>query len=491
MQKKYLTGLDFLRVFCMGLYVILCYSLPLYFAESYKPLLGFSAGTLFCIYGFCSLQDETNLAERIRRCLVAFSICFAGYAVLLMLFCRVLYGTFFPALDARALLNFAVLNYWPTLNGWPGIVGQSIWLLQAALYSVLLCALFRRCRKWDWLICIILFVFSFYSGDGAALCHFNLLGNEYIPGNFLTRALPYMLLGRIIWRKQQKLCAFHPLIWVGVVIVGFVLAMAELYLFARWEIMIYSGHLLGFIPVTVGLCVLALQLPSPREHSNIAVFVKYYYRWLYYAFNPLAELLSLFGLFIYKTYAQYALFYSVISVLVLITVAIPVAILSVCKAAKTRLCLAQDRVSDTVEENELDALEALLEQNDKEALQVQQQKLQQAAARMKITNSSMEITDSQASLGWIGEFNKRKEEQDAQAAVLGMNSERFSEMEEKYSEQVELRKTVADLRAAAVETVKEQTDRTRTAASLGKRNAVVQNDEVLISLLEDDGPKQK
>ncbi|WP_139199771.1 hypothetical protein [Ruminococcus albus] len=43
------------------------------------------------------------------------------------------------------------------------------------------------------------------TGEFAGIIHFGILGYQYIPGNWLIRALPYLLLGKILREKSEML----------------------------------------------------------------------------------------------------------------------------------------------------------------------------------------------------------------------------------------------------------------------------------------------
>ena len=90
---------------------------------------------------------------------------------------------------------------------WPFPVGETIWFIQALLYARVILwfmnkyGLMKHYKK----ILIVTALLTVFFGEFAGIIRFNFHGYTYIPGNAITRALPYMLLGRFLYEKREAL----------------------------------------------------------------------------------------------------------------------------------------------------------------------------------------------------------------------------------------------------------------------------------------------
>ena len=110
------------------------------------------------------------------------------------------YGKPFMYFNKRGIFYFVVLNFWGEN------ICSTIWYVQSVLYTLIILWLLRRFKNLDWVLRILLFALSILIGELAEVINFSFLGNDYIPGNSLTRTLSYMLLGRLIYRFYDFGC---------------------------------------------------------------------------------------------------------------------------------------------------------------------------------------------------------------------------------------------------------------------------------------------
>ena len=227
-----------------------------------KSLSGFAIPAFYILSGFYVLDTkrEERMAKtlrKIKRTALCFGIVFLFYVVLnvgLMLLTH--FQTF--AFSKRMLFNFIVLNLWPLP------IGDNIWFIQAMLYAYIVIFILDKLKlmKFYRILLIILFIFMILTGELSGVIRFsNPLGYPYIPGNWLTRALPYILLGKLLRDKKKKLMEIKFWKYLIAFVVGGVLVVLELFILVWTKTLRYEAHMIGFAIMAVAVCGLAISLP--------------------------------------------------------------------------------------------------------------------------------------------------------------------------------------------------------------------------------------
>ncbi len=297
MNKKYYASIDVLRVLLMVFMIIGSYPLPGLTGSYIVPLCSFAAGTFFTLYGYFVLHEVEDISARIKRSIKRVFIAFAIAAVVyfaLILVEQLLFGgfesisAFFASyFTPRIIFNFVVLNYW-TPN-----IGCNIWFLQAALYALIIFYFLDKWKllKYDLQIMIILFLIAIIFGEGAHLIHFNILDYQYIPGNFLTRAMPYMLLGRILhgYRRNRTFNSLRTWIWGVIFALGLMLAFIEMVALDTTYNLIYPNHMVGFILMAAAATMISLRITRtiPGE-----AYARDIYHVMFFVFTPIGEIIT-------------------------------------------------------------------------------------------------------------------------------------------------------------------------------------------------------
>jgi len=294
-HRTMLASMDLLRLLCVVFLIVGAYGLPLPFFSDIQPLFNFAAPTLFTVYGFLVLRNGADLLKYLKRTAKTLLIVLAAYLLVTAAYAWMAEGTplyYFTAGAAFRLLIF---------NDWCAPLCTTIWLLQATVYALFFFWLFRKLRRYDWVAFLVLLLASVILCDLSGVLHLSLplsfLGEgyalSYIPVNFLTVAMPYMLLGRIIhnhfrlipqWIRYQPLLAFA---------IGAVLAEAEYLALKRSDLLPYSGHLLGFVLMAGAACVLCAKHPSGGTLRWLAPSAVPLAKWVYFIFQPIGMFLLL------------------------------------------------------------------------------------------------------------------------------------------------------------------------------------------------------
>ena len=249
---------------------------------------GFAIPAFFVLSGYYVLDNKRDVRmektlRKIKRTAVCFVAVFILYAVINLLLIILHFMAF--ASSKRAIFDFVILNVWPFE------VGNSIWFIQAILYAYVIIFIADKLKlmKYYKIFMIVLFVIMILTGELAGTLRFNILGYPYIPGNWLTRALPYILLGRFLREKKKSLMKVQFWKYLIAFVIGGVLVIAELLILAWTGCLRYEGHMIGYGIMAVAVCGLAISIPiyTPNRiihfDSAISGFIYVLMNPMYYA----------------------------------------------------------------------------------------------------------------------------------------------------------------------------------------------------------------
>ena len=218
---------------------------------------GFAIPSFYILSGyFILVEDRMERFEKYRRKILRSLFLFLFLCAFYAIANTVLFiaGNISFSFSLRTVFNFLVLNLWPLP------IGSNIWFVQAALIAYLLIALADRLglMRFYKVALVLTMVFMLLTGELAGVIHLNLFGYGVIPGNWLTRAIPYILLGKFLREKRESLKKVprwvYPVLWV----LGAGLTVGEILLLGRTGNLVYQGHMFGFGVMAVAACSLAV-----------------------------------------------------------------------------------------------------------------------------------------------------------------------------------------------------------------------------------------
>lgn len=225
-----------------------------------SALSGFAAPCFFMLSGYFVLPDDDEISmEKTKRKIKRSFFCFI-FLLLVYLLINILVSVthHLPfSVSLRSVFNFLVLNLWPFS------IGSNIWFILAMLtaYIVIFLALRLNLMRFYKPVLIISVILMLLLGEFAGLIHFNVAGYHCIPGNWLTRAIPYILLGKFLREKEDHLLCTaewkYILIWVA----GALLTLAEIFVLKRTGFLVYEGHMIGYGVMAFAACGLAISHP--------------------------------------------------------------------------------------------------------------------------------------------------------------------------------------------------------------------------------------
>ena len=229
-------------------------------------LLGFVFPALFIVSGYLVLRQSENIEKRILRTVGRTAICFVIlFAIYLGLSLLAEWDITVAAITSKEFwLDFLLLGDFNLPISVP------LWYVQALLYAYIIIYVFYKLKllKFDIYIAVLCLIVTVLTGELAGVIGFNFLGHTYLSGNFLTRALPYILLGCFIHRKRQtflNLKAKHY---------GYIIAGGVVLLFVEYAILIFAGskgyvsHLLGTTLIAFGISFFCLNIEGMKIRSK-------------------------------------------------------------------------------------------------------------------------------------------------------------------------------------------------------------------------------
>ncbi len=115
----------------------------------------------------------------------------------------------------------------------------------------------------------ILVIIMLLTGELSAMLRFNIFGYQYIPGNWLTRALPYILIGRLLREMKKSVIKIQFWKYLIAFVIGGVLVIAEILGLGWFDCLRYQGHMFGYGIMAVAVCGLAISIPIERPNRII------------------------------------------------------------------------------------------------------------------------------------------------------------------------------------------------------------------------------
>ena len=273
-----------------------------------NSLSGFAIPAFFVLSGYYVLDNNRNerlgnTLRKIKRTALCFAFVFLFYVALnvAMIFLFQMKFEF----TKRILFEFIVLNVWPqTLLP----IGDNIWFIQAMLYAYIIIYILDRLKllRFYKIYLIILIVIMLLTGEFASFLRFkNLFGYPCIPGNWLTRALPYILIGRVLREKKKALMRVQFWKYLIAFVVGGGLVLFEIMALKWFGALQYIGHMIGYGIMAVAVCGLAISIPINRP-NRIIHFDSAISGLIYVFMNPVYFGLGLLLSVNYPSFVKYA-----------------------------------------------------------------------------------------------------------------------------------------------------------------------------------------
>ena len=256
-------------------------------------LSGFAIPAFFVLSGYYVLDNNKDVRQerilrKIKRSALCFAFVFLFYVAINVVLILLHYVKF--TFSKRMLFEFVVMNLWPFE------IGNNIWFIQAMLYAYIIIFLLDKCKllRYYKIILIVLILIMLLTGEFAGILRFNnVFGYSYIPGNWLTRALPYMLLGRLLREKRKSIMKVKFWKFLIAFVVGGSLVILEFLLLSLSGYLRYEGHMIGFGIMAFAVCALGISIPINRP-NRVIHFDSAITGFIYVLMNPIFYMLVIF-----------------------------------------------------------------------------------------------------------------------------------------------------------------------------------------------------
>ena len=127
----------------------------------------------------------------------------------------------------------------------------------------------------DKVFLILSLIFLLLSGELAGLKHIHALALHTIPENWFTRALPYILLGKLLREKEELLLRIAAWKYIVICVVGAALSVGETFLLGRMNLLFNDEHFIAYVITAVAVCGLALSKPLGSD-SPLTAFLTHF-----------------------------------------------------------------------------------------------------------------------------------------------------------------------------------------------------------------------
>ena len=264
--RYYLTCVKKMRLLLMIGAILYTYGIFPAFQEESGVVLGFVFPALFIISGYVVLWGGNDIEQRILRTIKRTAICFL---ILLVVYFGLsmlvdVNGTMKLISSKRFWFDLVVLN----VCSLP--IGSTIWYVQSLLYAYIVIYFINKFKllKFDIYISLIFLAIAVLTGELSSVIGFDFLGKTYIGGNFFTRALPYILIGRFIQRNEdyffKKLSFLKHIL---ILVFGIILTVSEYLILTFSGAKLYVGHLFGMGVIAFAVCLFSFFISSDEIQS--------------------------------------------------------------------------------------------------------------------------------------------------------------------------------------------------------------------------------
>ena len=262
---------------------------------SINSFFGFAPIAFFILSGYLVLRESTNRSARIVRAIKRSAIVFG--ALVIAYFTMSLAISHFSSADS--LPNLGDMQLWTdflVLNRWPFAVGNSIWYVQSLLYAYIVIYFMDKLKllKFDWFFSFALILFTVVTGEFSGVFRMNLPGADSLSGNFINRALPYILLGSFMHKKIDKLSKRHSSQYRWWIFIGFVSMALEGSLLRVLKVPGDYGHMIGMPVIAVSICVLAFKQAKKSGFEATFGMSRWNINFIYYLCCPVYVLMTFY-----------------------------------------------------------------------------------------------------------------------------------------------------------------------------------------------------
>ncbi len=253
MPEFFSPEIEKLRMILLAVGILYTYGFPTILGGIGRMICSLSIPAFYIVSGYLVLEERPDTGERILRAIKRSALCFAIlFVIYLGLSLLVDWEGSLLLLNGRSFwIDFLLLNIWSLP------IGSTIWYVQALLYAYLILYVLYKLKlmRLDIVFAALCLAVALLSGELSSLVGFQLLGHTYLGGNFVTRALPYLLIGCFICRKEDFFAELNIKHYIMIGAVGVALSLAEYVWLIKSGNAAYSGHMFGMGLAAISVCL--------------------------------------------------------------------------------------------------------------------------------------------------------------------------------------------------------------------------------------------
>lgn len=292
-QNERIYTIDALRIIVAFFVVVIHFPFPGTVGKYLWINAYFAVPFFYLVAGyFLGTEDKEELERKIKKRAKHIFKLFV-YTAIVYVSINLLYYVIYKGTDistyvssiftTKSVMKFVLLNVWPFF------IGGAIWFLQAMVYSyiIILGLVKTKLIRYDLYIAILLLILNSLLGEFSTW-----LSLPLVMASTFTRALPYMLLGRVIRNNINKIRKVKTIELSILVLLSIILCLAEYYILNANGILGYTGHYQGNTILAVLLMIFAIQNKNCMKNTVLYNWGKKYSLAIYLIHQPLGLMLE-------------------------------------------------------------------------------------------------------------------------------------------------------------------------------------------------------
>ena len=264
MNGSYKYSFDSIRIIVAIFFFFFAYNLKIGLGAVISIMSGFSIPFIFMVFGFLTLsyrKGKKTLLRFTKRNFMVF--CFFAIGYFLLNFALAYYRGRFLTVSVKQILNLLIFNVWPFR------IGKILWMPLSLTYAGVIFWLLKKygLLQKRWLRAVLLVVTLFigiFSSEFAGV-----FGLPLLEKCFITRAIPHMLIGCVIYHHRKQLKKLTPAEITGIILLGAFLSYVEFYVLSKLGVEFLLGNTIGNIITAIGVMLICIRVPNLGRATNL------------------------------------------------------------------------------------------------------------------------------------------------------------------------------------------------------------------------------
>lgn len=294
MEKRKYYSIEVARLF-VSICIVLLHSTPTGGGGTLlHSILMFGVPFFFIISGFFAFRSgkERN-EERIKKN-IKYYLKFYIIAEIIYIVLSCIYATCFLDIDIitylKSWLNTKEILEVILINDIIFDIGGPIWYIQALLYCYVIFYFFNKYDifKYSNIIIVVTLIINSVVGEFSSVFSLDaIFPDGYIGGCFITRGIPFMLIGYNICHNEDFYKKISNKCCLIMIILGMISSILECTLLKTTGHLVYRGYYQGNMIIAFFLFVLCINNAEYGKNSKLSIIGKKYSLGIYLIHQPL------------------------------------------------------------------------------------------------------------------------------------------------------------------------------------------------------------